>query len=48
MPSTMGPILDHLLDKTATNGIIKNVDLVPYISKDLQVILFTLQNEKDT
>lgn len=29
------------------NGIIKNVDLVPYISKDLQAISLTLQNEKD-
>ena len=34
--------------KTAMNGIIKNADLVPYISEDLQVISFTLQNEKDT
>lgn len=30
------------------NGFIKNIDLVPYASKHLQVIAFTLQNEKDT
>lgn len=48
MPSTMWPFLDHLLGKTAGKGFIKNIDLVPYASKDLQVISFTLQNEKDT
>lgn len=47
MPSTMWPLLDHLLGKTAMNGFIKNIDLVPHASQDLQVISFTLQNEKD-
>lgn len=42
------PILGHLIGKTAMNGINKYVDLVLYISKDLQVISFTLQNEKTT
>lgn len=36
----------HSLGKTATNGVTENMDLVPYTSKDLQVISFTLQNEK--
>lgn len=44
----MWPFLDHLLGKTAVSGIIKNIDLVPYTSKDIQVISFTLQNEQDT
>lgn len=35
--------------KTAKDGFIKNIDLVTLqTSKDLQVISFTLQNEKDT
>lgn len=30
------------------NEFMKNIDLDPYTSKDLQVISFTLENEKDT